>query len=245
MKISVVTAVWNREDTIGQALNSVSSQTYPNVEHIVQDGGSTDRTLEMVSSNAPQAMLVSEKDDGIYDAINRGIERCTGDIIGLMHSDDFFAHKEVLSKVAKLIQDTGADGVYSDLDYVSSVDSTKIVRRWVSGAYSYSKLAKGWMPPHPTVFLKREVYEEHGMYDTSFQIAADYEALLRYLTNGVSLAYLPEVTVKMRLGGASNASLGKVIRKSREDYAALRKNDVGGIVTLAGKNMSKLRQFTF
>lgn len=244
MKISVVTAVWNRESTIGDTLNSVLEQDYQQVEYIIQDGGSTDNTLKIIQDTAPNALLVSETDGGIYDAINRGIRRSTGDVIGLMHSDDFYAHKHVLTKVVDKFKKTDADGVYADLDYVSSKNIDHTIRQWKSGNYMTAKLASGWMPPHPTLFLKRSVFEKYGLYDTNFHIAADYDAMLRYLCNGVTLAYLPEVTIKMRTGGASNESLKKVLRKSHEDYMALRRNHIGGIRTLLLKNLTKVKQFT-
>lgn len=245
MKISVITAVYNRADTIGGAIKSIRSQSYSNFEHVIQDGGSSDGTLEVVQNEADDcAAIVSEKDAGIYDAINRGIQRATGDVIGLMHSDDFFADADVLSKVAEAFGESTIDGVYGDLQYVAANDPSRIVRHWRSGQYDPALLKRGWMPPHPTLYLRRNVFERFGLYDTSFSIAADYDAMLRYLVRGqISLAYIPEVLVKMRLGGESNRSLERILRKSREDLRAIRKNGVGGIGTLAAKNFSKLRQF--
>jgi len=243
MKLSVVTSVWNRAATIGDAIKSVQAQDYPNIEHVIQDGGSTDGTLDVIRDLAPDTALVSERDKGIYDGINRGIARATGDVIGVMHSDDYFADESVLSRVAALLEDPAVDGVYADLDYVSATDPEKVIRRWVSGDYSRQKLGRGWMPPHPTLYLRRAVFETHGTYDTAFQIAADYDAMLRYLMAGTKLAYDPHVAVKMRVGGESNASLKKILRKSQEDYQALRRNHVGGIGALAVKNFSKLTQF--
>lgn len=245
MKISVVTAVYNRRATIAHALESVAAQTHAHVEHVIQDGGSTDGTLDIIADTSDaQAALISEKDHGIYDAINRGIRRASGDVVGLMHSDDFFANSHVLSRVAEVFLDPEIDGVYGDLDYVSATDPTLIIRRWRSGAYRPEKVTKGWMPPHPTLYLRRNVFEEHGLYDTSFNIAADYDAMLRYFTKGqIKLAYIPDVMVKMRVGGESNKSLRKILQKSREDYRAIRRNEVGGLGTLALKNLSKVRQF--
>ncbi|SFQ71364.1 glycosyltransferase [Donghicola eburneus] len=169
-----------------------------------------------------------------------GCIRTTGDIIGLMHSDDFFAAPHTLSRVAKLMENLNIDGVYGDLDYVSENDTSHIVRKWHSGPYSRKKLKQGWMPPHPTLYLRREIFDEWGLYDTSFQIAADYDAMLRYIVKGgIRLAYLDEVMVKMRVGGESNASLKKIIKKSSEDYRAIRRNGVGGIGTLAFKTCQK------
>lgn len=245
MKVSVVTAVFNRSGTIADAIASVQSQTHQNVEHVVQDGGSTDGTLEIVERMANESTrLVSAHDNGIYDAINRGIERATGDIIGLMHSDDQFAHDRVLEKVAARFDDPAIDGVFGDLDYVSVSDPDRIVRHWRSGEFRHAKLKRGWMPPHPTLYLRREVFKRCGLYDTSFRIAADYDAMLRYFVHGrIAVAYIPEVLVKMRLGGESNRSLERILHKSREDYRAMRRNNVGGLGTLAAKNISKLSQF--
>lgn len=245
MKISVVTAVYNRVDTIGAAIASVQGQTHPELEHVVQDGGSRDGTLEAVRAAANGAtVIVSERDDGIYDAINRGIGNATGDIIGLMHSDDFFAHDQVLERVAARFADPAVDGVYGDLQYVSAGNPARVVRHWRSGEYAPGLLRKGWMPPHPTLYLRREVFDRYGLYDTSFDIAADYDAMLRYLVRGqIRLAYIPEVLVKMRVGGESNRSLERIVRKSREDLRALRNNGVGGIGVLIRKNTSKIGQF--
>lgn len=245
MQISIVTAVFDRVGTISDALRSVETQSYQNVEHIIQDGGSTDGTLDIIRQfDASSAQVVSEPDSGIYNAINKGISRASGDVIGLMHSDDFFAHDFTLERVAKAFRDENVDGVYGDLDYVSARNSSKIVRRWRSGPYRPDLLKRGWMPPHPTLYLRREVFDLWGLYDTSMSISADYEAMLRYLVRGnIRLAYIPEVLVKMRIGGESNRSVSHIVQKSREDYIALRRHGVGGINTLLAKNFSKLGQF--
>jgi len=245
MKISVITAVYNRVGTIAQSMNSVQCQTYSNVEQVIQDGGSNDGTLEQIALLAiDTTSVVSERDAGIYDAINRGIDRATGDIIGLMHSDDMFAHAHVLEKVAAAFTDRAVDGVYGDLQYVAADDPNRVIRHWRSGEYHPSLLKWGWMPPHPTLYLRREVFNRYGLYDTSFRIAADYDAMLRYLGQGqIKLAYIPEVLVKMRVGGESNRSLGRILLKSREDLRAMRNNGVGGIGTLAAKNLTKFSQF--
>lgn len=245
MKISVVTAVFNRRDTIGQAIQSVYAQDHDDIEHIIQDGGSTDGTLDVVRTHATtKTVLVSEPDKGIYDAINRGIRRATGDVVGVMHSDDYFASDGVLSKVASAFEDATVDGVYGDLHYVAAHDTSRVLRCWKSGSYDLSKLGWGWMPPHPTFYMRRNYFDELGLYDTELRIAADYDAMLRYFVKGgIRLEYIPEVMVCMRAGGASNGSLRRILRKSREDYAAIRRNNIGGIGTLAAKNLSKLNQF--
>ena len=245
LKISIVTATYNREKTIADAVNSLRRQCHGEYEHLIQDGGSTDSTLDIVNRMADErTRLVSESDTGIYDALNRGIRRASGDIIGLIHSDDFFASDSVLEKIATSFADPEIDGIYGDLQYVSASDPGRVVRHWRAGPYSPELLKRGWMPPHPTLYLRREVFERWGYYDTSYQIAADYEAMLRWLVHGkIRLAYIPEVLVKMRVGGESNRSLGRILRKSREDYRAIRSNGVGGLGTLIAKNTRKLGQF--
>lgn len=245
MKISVVTAVYNRRDTVSDAIMSVRTQTYPDIQHVVQDGGSSDGTLEILARLASPAMHVdSARDGGIYDGINRGIARATGDVIGLMHSDDLFASDSVLTRVTEVMADAEVDGVYGDLVYVSATDPARVIRYWKSGPYHPDRLRHGWMPPHPTLYLRREVFDRWGAYDTNFRIAADYEAMLRWLVKGhIRLAYIPEVMVRMRVGGESNRSLGRILRKSREDYRAIRRHGVGGLGTLLSKNFSKIGQF--
>ena len=245
MKITIITAVYNRVATIDQALASVAAQTHDDVEHIIVDGASTDGTLAKIHARRSETMqIISEPDQGIYDALNKGVAAATGDVVGLMHSDDFFAHDDVLSQVAARFAAGKCDAVYGDLDYISATDPAKIVRHWASGTYSRERLKYGWMPPHPALFVTREVLSEWGGYDTTYQIAADYDAILRWFWTGqITASYIPEVLVKMRVGGESNRSLGRLARKSREDYRALRSNDVGGIGALAWKNLSKIPQF--
>ncbi len=245
LKFSIITAVYNRQATIAQAISSVSNQTYSNVEHLIIDGASTDGTLAAIDRLAhPRMRIISEPDQGIYDALNKGIREAHGEIIGLVHSDDFFSHSNVLEKVALAFAATGVDAVYGDLDYVAADDTDRVIRHWRSGTFSPGRLARGWMPPHPTLFVRRDAMMHLGLYNTEYRIAADYEAILRWFgKGGLSLTYVPEVLVKMRVGGESNRSLGRILRKSREDYSALRTNGVGGVGALAWKNLSKLPQF--
>ncbi len=245
MKISVVTAVYNRRDTVSDAVLSVRSQTHPEIEHVVQDGGSKDGTLDVLADLATPIMHVeSTQDHGIYDGINRGIARATGDVVGLMHSDDLYASDTVLDRVAETMVDRQVDGVYGDLVYIAAADPPRVVRYWKSAPYHPDRLRRGWMPPHPTLYLRREVFDRWGAYDTEFRIAADYEAMLRWLVKGqIRLAYIPEVMVRMRVGGESNRSLGHILKKSSEDYRAMRRHGVGGVGTLLAKNFSKISQF--
>ncbi len=245
LNISIVTAVLNRVDTVSQALKSVASQSWPKVEHIVIDGGSTDGTQEVLKSHRDTlAVLLSEPDDGIYEALNKGLALATGDLVGVMHSDDFYANNRVLEMVVAAFEDPAVEGVYGDLDYVDKDEPTRVIRHWHAGGYAAAKLPWGWMPPHPTLFLRRSVVERWGGFDMAYRIAADYEAMLRYLTKGrIRLAYIPKVLVKMRIGGESNRSVARILQKSREDYRALRTHEVGGLGTLLCKNCRKLPQF--
>jgi glycosyltransferase len=192
----------------------------------------------------PTVRVVSESDQGIYDALNKGLRLATGAVVGLVHSDDVLAGPQVLDWVAEAFADSEVAAVYGDLDYVSAHDPQRVVRHWRAGECTPSRFRRGWMPPHPTLFVRREVFERYGGYDTSYRIAADYDAILRWLgREGLRAAYIPKVMVRMRLGGASNGSLGRVLRKSREDYRALRSNRMGGLAALAAKNLGKLPQF--
>lgn len=238
-------AAYNSQTTIARAISSFLGQSYTEKELIVIDGASRDKTCTIVEElAAPQMSLFSEPDEGIYDALNKGIAMAKGDVIGILHTDDLFTHSAVLDRVSEAFDRGDVDGVYGDLEYVAKDDPSRVIRYWQSGPYRPELLKRGWMPPHPTLFLRREVFDYYGAYDTSFRIAADYDAMLRWLTQGdLRLAYLPEVLVKMRVGGESNRSLGRIMKKSAEDYRAIRRNKVGGAGTLLAKNLSKLPQF--
>jgi len=188
--------------------------------------------------------LISEPDDGIYDALNKGIRYATGDVIGFLHADDLFENDGVLGKVAAAFEDPNIDAVYGDLVYVRDDNVERIIRYWKSGRYDQAALSKGWMPPHPTFYVRRAVYERLGGFDRRYQIAADYDTVLRFLAVGkIRAVYIPEVLVRMRVGGVSNRSLRTILRKSTEDLRVLRTNRVGGIGALIWKNFSKLPQF--
>ena len=245
IKISLITAVYNNGSMIASALDSTSNQLDVNYELIVIDGGSTDQTLHVIDIHKDQiSHLVSEQDGGIYDALNKGLRLASGDVIGFLHSDDLYANQNVLMKVAKVFQDPMVDAVYGDLVYVKKDSPSDVVRYWKSGNFSHKKLGRGWMPPHPTLFIRKSIYDKIGHFDTSYKIAADYDFMLRLLSRkNINVKYIPEVLVKMRLGGASNRSLKNLMRKSSEDYRALRRNRVGGIFALLLKNLSKVPQF--
>ncbi len=244
MKISIITATFNCEDTIKDCINSVISQQYDNIEHIIIDGVSTDNTLNIVNSFSNKiAKVISEPDSGIYDALNKGIANATGDIIGLLHADDIFNDNNIITEIAKFFTQNNTDSVYGDLQYVAKTDTSKVIRYWKSGEFNLGKLKKGWMPPHPTFFVKKDIYNKYGNFDTSFKIAADYDLILRFLgVNGVSTTYLPQIITKMRVGGESNKSLKNILLKMKEDHKALKKNKIGGVFTILFKNISKIPQ---
>jgi glycosyltransferase involved in cell wall biosynthesis len=245
MNISVVTAVYNRVDTLGDAIASIARQDHGKVEHVVIDGGSTDGTLAVIQRHRARiAKVVSEPDRGIYDALNKGLKHATGEVVGFLHADDLFAADDTLSRVAHAFEDPAVDVVYGDLVYVRKDDTDSVVRWWTAGAFDLARLARGWMPPHPTFYARRSVYERWGGFDTSLRIAADYDFMLRVLSSGrVCAAYIPEVMIRMRVGGASNRSLRNIVRKSREDARAMRTHGIAVLPALAGKNFGKLGQF--
>lgn len=245
MKISVITAVYNSEATVGEAIASVAAQTHPELEHVIVEGKSKDGSLAAIERATHDRMqLISEPDRGIYDALNKGIQHATGDIIGFLHSDDFLAHKKVLARIAANFEDPTVEAVFSDLDYVSQIDTSRVIRHWSTGPFHPRRLKYGWMPAHPTLYLRREVYERLGTYDINFGIAADYDFILRYFSQTTEKSvYIPEVLYKMRLGGVSNRNWAKIRQKMDEDLHAIRRNHVGGLHTLALKNLSKVGQF--
>ena len=244
LQITVITAVKDRATTLGACLRSVQAQSWPEVEHIVVDGGSTDGTLGVLAaSRAHLGKLICEPDRGVYDALNKGIRAASGDVVGFMHADDEFASDRTLELVAHAFEDPSVEAVYGDLVYVRKDDPSRVVRYWRAGHYTRMQLAYGWMPPHPTFYARREVYARFGLFDTRYKIAADYENMLRILwRGGVNAAYIPEVLVRMRMGGISNRLMNMLL-KSREDYAALRENGIGAVQALVLKNVTKLPQF--
>jgi len=245
LKISIITVVYNNKETIKDAIDSVLSQTYKNIDYIVVDGASSDGTVEIVQSCGEKiSTFVSEKDKGIYDGLNKGLSLATGDFIAFLHSDDLYASNSVIANVMKEFEsDDSLDGVYGDLIYTPKHDTSKVLRYWKSKDFDSSLLKQGWMPAHPTLILNKEVYEKYGNFDLGFKIAGDYDFMLRVLSAGIKVKYIPEVLYKMRVGGESNKSLKNIIQKSREDLRALKRNDVGGVFTLLVKNFSKLGQF--
>jgi glycosyltransferase len=245
LKVSIISICYNSSNTIIDTIRSVNVQSYPNIEHVFIDGLSSDNTLEIIRSNSKRNnIIISEKDSGLYDAINKGISIASGDIIALLHSDDIFYSSDIISDLMEKIQNENLDGVYGDLQYVDKINTNKIIRFWKSCEFNPNLLGKGWMPAHPTLILKKEVYSKHGVFNKSFKITADYDFMLRiFKDSNLKFGYLPKVVTKMRVGGTSNRSIKNMIKKSKEDYRAIRSNNIGGIITLLLKNTSKIKQF--
>ena len=222
MKVSIITLTYNSEATLKDTIESVVNQSYNDIEYIIVDGKSTDNTLSIIESYKDKiSKVISEKDKGLYDALNKGIALATGDLIGIIHSDDFYTDNFVIQKIVKSIEENNSDAAYSDLYYVDKVDTNKIFRKWKSGIYKHGMFLNGWMPPHPTFFVKRSCYEKFGSFNLSFVSAADYELMLRFIhKHKIKLAYLPEFIIKMRVGGKSNVSLKNRIRANNEDRKA-------------------------
>lgn len=234
----------NNENSILQAIECVNNQSYKDIEHIVFDGESTDSTWDIIKNNISENLIaIRESDDGIYDALNRSIKYASGDIIGILHSDDLFADRFVIEDVVAEFNKNNLDVVYGDLLYVSLNPPHKIIREWIAGKFEKNKLRYGWMPPHPTMFLKSEVYKDIGEYDTKYKISADYKFILQLFSKNYSCGYLPRVLTIMRMGGVSNKNFFSIMRKTKEDLLAINESNVGSILTVFFKNIRKLNQF--
>jgi glycosyltransferase len=244
LKISIITVTYNSASTIQDTLASVAAQTHTDVEHIVIDGGSTDGTQALVQVHGGRvSRMLSEPDKGIYDAMNKGLRLVTGDYVGFLNGDDTYADPGTLARIAQAAEDN-PDALYGDLVYVDPSRTNPLVRFWRAGRFARSRLRFGWMPPHPTLYVRRDLMARIGPFDAVLRIAADYEYMLRLLTlPGIRLTYIPHVLVRMRVGGASNANTRSLMRKSNEDLLALRRHRVGGWPTLFFKNVRKLPQF--
>lgn len=248
MKISIITATYNSARTLEVCMDSVLNQTYDNIEYILIDGNSKDTTLDIIKSKAQMhknVSWISEPDNGIYDALNKGILKASGDVIGFVHSDDFLANNTIVSKIANVFKSEQVDGVYGNLHYVRFDDVDSVVRNWKSQDFKIKLLGRGWMPAHPTLFLKSAIYKTSGRFNLNYRIAADYDFVLRiFKDTDYKFYYLPETITKMRVGGASNRTFRNLILKTTEDFRAAKTNHIKlPLLTIGLKNLSKIPQW--
>ncbi len=245
MKISIITVSYNSANTIRDTLKSISTQEYTSIEHIIVDGKSTDNTSQVVQEFPHVSLFISEKDSGLYEAMNKGLQAATGDVIGILNSDDVYTDRTVLTKIAAAFTDPAIYCVYGDLQYVSPQNLQKVVRTWKAGKFQRKNFLYGWMPPHPTFFVRKEVYEKLGLFNITLKSAADYEMMLRILyIHEYTAAYIPAVLVKMRSGGISNASLRNRFKANREDAQAWKLNNKRPhFFTLYLKPLRKIPQY--
>jgi glycosyltransferase len=246
MKVSIITVTLNSEKYLSDCIQSVRKQGYANIEHIIIDGKSTDGTLQIIKNYESQlSKWISESDRGMYDAINKGIGLATGDIIGILNSDDVFASEDVIENIVHCFKTEKTDSVYGDLVYVKPSDTEKVSRLWKGVSYKRYRFNYGWMPAHPTFYMKRSLIEKYGPYENHYYTAADYEFMARYLyKHRISATYLEQLVIKMRTGGASNGSIKKRLRANRRDYLAMKRNNIpfSFIVSIL-KPLSKIGQF--
>ncbi|KOP39973.1 glycosyltransferase [Flavobacterium sp. CF108] len=245
MKITIITVCYNRKATIEKAIQSVLSQNYPDIEYIIIDGNSKDGTQEIIESYKDRiSKYISEPDKGMYDAINKGFQLATGDVIGLMHSDDEFYDRKAISRIAARFEnDNTIDGVYGDGIYVSNDKEERLIRDRIGGVFSLKRVKKGWLPLHPTVYLKKAVIDKHGLYNLDFKIASDTEFLLRYLyKHKINMSYIDAYIVKMRMGGMST-SLKRAFEVLYEDYKIYKFHGLAAIFVVFLKKSIALRQY--
>ncbi len=243
--VSIITPTKNNARTISDTLYSIKNQSYKNIEHIIIDGLSSDQTLQITSKiNTPLQKIIAEKDEGLYDAINKGISHASGEIIGILHADDFFTDNSAIEKIVTKIQ-SGYDGVYANLFYVDKNNTKKIVRKWKAKDYQTSSFLYGWMPPHPTCYVKKTIYEKFGTYRIDCGTAADYEWILRVMyKNKITFGYVPNFLVAMRVGGVSNQSLLNRINANKNDRKAWIVNNISPyFFTFWLKPLRKIGQF--
>lgn len=248
MKVTIVTVSFNNRETLEKTISSVYSQNFENLEYIVVDGKSTDGTKALLRQHDDKITeWISEPDEGMYDAMNKGIEMASGDVIGFLHADDFYTGPNVITNIVEVMKRERTDACYADLHYVDSKHTGKVVRRWNSGEYEDGAFLNGWMPPHPTFFVKRKIYDTFGGFKTNLGTAADYELMLRFLhKHKISVSYLPETIVKMRTGGNSNSSFRNRLLANRYDRKAWAMNGLSPrFYTLYLKPLRKLGQFVF
>jgi glycosyltransferase involved in cell wall biosynthesis len=246
IKVSIITATYNSEDTIKDTILSVKGQSLENVEHIIVDGGSVDGTVDIIKKFSYKGLkYISEKDEGIYDALNKGVKLATGDVIGVIGSDDFYTNDSVLMNVARAFEKKDTDSLFGDIQYVNRNDTKKITRLWEAGEYERSNFLKGWMPPHLSFFLKKDIYLKYGLYKPEFKFSGDYELMLRVLyKHNITTQYLSGIMITMRNGGASTKNLRNRLKANKEDRLAWEVNDLEPkFYTMVLKPLLKSHQF--
>ncbi|MCU4175940.1 glycosyltransferase family 2 protein [Carboxylicivirga sp. N1Y90] len=245
-KISLITVTYNSATTLESTIKSIAEQTaYEEIEYIIIDGNSSDNTVDVIKENEKLInKWISEPDNGIYDAMNKGVKMASGKWIGFLHADDIFANNKVIETLIDLVSNNEYNTVYGNLDYVSANNIDKTIRQWISKPFEKSMLKKGWMPPHPTLYINKEHFSKIGLFNTDYKIAADFDFVLRLFSHPHTASiFNNRLMIKMRVGGASNRSIKNILTKSKEDYLALKRNNIGGAVALIKKNTSKLHQF--
>jgi len=245
LKISIITVCYNSAKTIGDTITSVASQSYADKEHIVVDGNSSDSTMDIVRAASNISRFVSEPDKSVYDAMNKGLVLATGDVVGFLNSDDFYVDDTVLAQIAEVFSDSEVDACYADLIYVDKKDTNKIVRYWKSRTFVPGLFEDGWMPAHPTFFVRRGVYEELGGFDLDYKIQADFELTMRFLEiYRIKSVHIPKILIKMRVGGVSNNSIVNIIKGNIEAYKACKKNHLSiSLLFNIKKIASRIPQF--
>lgn len=245
MKISIITVCYNSAETIADTIASVASQQYSEHEHIIVDGDSSDGTIDILKNAKSLALYVSEPDRGIYDAMNKGLRLASGEVVGLLNADDFYADDTVLNQVAEVFKNPAVDACYADLVYVDQQDTSKIIRYWKSRDFEPGLFQQGWMPAHPTFFVRRGVYERLGGFDLRFPRQADFELTMRFLeVHGIQSLYVPRIWVRMRVGGASNNNIRGVIKGNLEAYRACKLHQLKvGPLFIPRKILSRVPQF--
>lgn len=246
--ISIITVCYNSAATLPDTLQSVAAQSGVKLEHVLVDGGSSDGTVGLIEAYANEhehVQWISEKDKGLYDAMNKGLAMCTGDVIGLLNADDFYSRKDALQLVAEKFVNENPDGLYADLNYVDAQQTNKIIRRWKSGNYRPNSFLWGWMPPHPTFFVSKKIYEQLGGFRLDMGSAADYELMLRFIhKNQIRLSYLPQTIIHMRAGGVSNKQLKNRMKANEMDHKAWEVNGLKPyFFTRWLKPLRKIKQF--
>ncbi len=246
IKVSIITPVFNAEKTIEDTIVSVLSQSYQNIEYIIIDGASTDGTMKVINQYKDKiAMIISESDNGIFEAMNKGLKLTNGEVVGILNADDFYANSEVITKVIATFNSNNVDILYANLDMVDKSNTNKVLRRWRSKTFVSGLFKTGWHPAHPTFFVKRKIYNKYGDFRTDLTVSADYELMLRFLEKyNISSVYLPEVLVKMRTGGRSNSSIKRIIIGNIESYKSWGMNGLRiSFLRFVKKPISKLLQF--